>query len=191
MAKLEVTNKQLKLIQTALDFYSRVGIGQFEAIKDHPTFQEHLYKKSIPKKELEVGDRTQQGEVLEIKGKKVLINGSIKNGVWDKKPGWINIKDINLSTNYEMYHKIRSETDELLLLAKEKLVQEPVYSNGGWGIFNPNVDVSCLEAWDILQVIRHEFWKTNPNSSRHTVDSHLHLTTQDSNKIKCNLDEEN
>ena len=191
MAKLEVTNKQLKLIQTALDFYSRVGIGQFEHIKDHPTFQENLYKKCIPKKELEVGDRTQQGDVLEIKGKKVLIDGSIKYGVWDKKPGWINIKDINLSTNYEMYHKIRSETDELLLLAKEKLVQEPVYSNGGWGIFNPNVDVSCVEAWDILQVIRHEFWKNNSNSSQHTVDSHLHLTTQDSNKIKCKLDEEN
>ena len=44
MAKLIVTEEQLRLIQTALDFYSRIGIGQFQEIKDHPTFQKHLYK---------------------------------------------------------------------------------------------------------------------------------------------------
>jgi len=190
MAKLEVTNKQLKLIQTALDFYSRVGIGQFEQIKDHPTFQEHLYKKCIPKKVLEVGDRTQQGEVLEIKGKKVLINGSIKNGVWDKKPKWVKFENVNLSTDYELYHQIRKNVDELFLMAKKELTQEEVYSNGGWGIFNSKVDISCVEAWDILQVIRHEFWKANPGRHKYTVDSSLHLTTSNSNKIKCEIDEE-
>ncbi len=50
MATLEVNNKQLRLIQKALDLYSRVGAGQFGVIKDHPTFQMHLYNECIPVK---------------------------------------------------------------------------------------------------------------------------------------------
>ena len=190
MSKLEVTNKQLKLIQRALDFYSRVGIGQFDVIKDHPTFQEHLYKKCTPDRSPVIGDRTPQGEILEIKGKKALINGSVKNGFWNKEPGWIKLKDVKLSTDYEKYHQFRKDADGYFLIAKGRLIQEPVWENGGWGIFHSSVDVSCVEAWDILQVIRHEFWKNNPNSSRHTVDSYLHLTTKDSDKVKCEIDEE-
>jgi len=37
MATHEETNKQLRLIQQALDMYSRIGIGQMWVIKDHPT----------------------------------------------------------------------------------------------------------------------------------------------------------
>jgi len=33
MATLKVTEDQLRLIQRALDFYSRVGIGQFDVLK--------------------------------------------------------------------------------------------------------------------------------------------------------------
>jgi hypothetical protein len=39
---LELTDEQLTLVQNTLDFYSRIGIGQFDKIKDHPTFEEHL-----------------------------------------------------------------------------------------------------------------------------------------------------
>jgi len=46
MATLKVSEEQLRLIQQALDFYSRVGIGQFNAIKDHPTFEAHLRNES-------------------------------------------------------------------------------------------------------------------------------------------------
>ena len=42
MATLTVTDKQLRLIQQALDFYSRIGIGQLDEIKDHPTFAKYL-----------------------------------------------------------------------------------------------------------------------------------------------------
>jgi len=45
MARIELNSNQLRLIQRALDFYPRVGIGQFEVIKEHPTFERHLSNK--------------------------------------------------------------------------------------------------------------------------------------------------
>lgn len=36
---VEITEHQLSTILKALDFYSRVGIGQFSEIPEHPTFQ--------------------------------------------------------------------------------------------------------------------------------------------------------
>ena len=47
MATIKLTNKQLRLIQTALDLYSRVGILQFEEILSHPTIEKLIYKKSF------------------------------------------------------------------------------------------------------------------------------------------------
>lgn len=39
---LKVTDEQLSIIQSALDMYSRIGIGQFDVILKHPTFETHL-----------------------------------------------------------------------------------------------------------------------------------------------------
>jgi len=61
MNTLHLTDEQLIIVQQALDFYSRIGIGQFDKIKDHPTFQRFLEEVCRPKKEPEVGDRTPQG----------------------------------------------------------------------------------------------------------------------------------
>jgi hypothetical protein len=60
---------------------------------------------------------------------------------------------------------------------------------GGWGIHHPNVDDSCREAFDIIQVIRHEFWKRDPERSSMTVDSSIHFTSDkgESSKIKVEL----
>lgn len=63
MAVLHLTNDQLKLIQTALNFYARVGIGQMNVITEHPTFQKTLYDKLKPNKDLEIGDKTNRGEI--------------------------------------------------------------------------------------------------------------------------------
>ena len=38
----EFTTEELRLIRYALDLYIRVGIGHLEAIKDHPTYRNHL-----------------------------------------------------------------------------------------------------------------------------------------------------
>ena len=142
MATLTVTEDQLRLIQQALDFYSRVGIGQFDAIKDHPTFEKHLHKE------------------FEIDGK----------------------------TDYNRYHAVRDSADNVIFQARNILYNDNSLSkNGSWGIYNPKVDESCREAFDLIQVIRHEFWKKNPKRSSITVDSSVHLHCKDSDKIKVEL----
>lgn len=142
MATLTVTEKQLQLIQKSLDFYSRVGIGQFDAIKDHPTFEKHLHKE------------------FEIDGE----------------------------TDYTRYHAVRDSADNVIFQARNILYNDNSLSrNGSWGIYNKKVDESCREAFDLIQVIRHEFWKKNPKRSRITVDSSVHLHCKDSNKIKVEL----
>lgn len=142
MTTLHLTKKQLRIVQRALDFYSRIGIGQFERIKDHPTFEKHLSKE------------------FEVDGK----------------------------TDYTQYHRVRDAVDGMLVHPRNMLCNDlELPRNGSWGIFNPNVDESCRVAFDIIQVIRHEFWKRNPDRSSMTVDSSVTLWTKDGNKIKCEI----
>jgi hypothetical protein len=195
MNRLELTDEQLWLVERALDFYSRVGIGQFEVIKDHPTFEIYLAEICRPKKQPEVGDRTPQGEILEIKDGKALINGSVskETGHWCEEKEWKNLKDVKLSTDYSRYHRIRDNVDEMLVQPRNMLINDPLMTrNGSWGIYNENVDDSCRMSFDIVQVIRHERWKRNPHRSGMTVDSHIHFSHRkddSSSKIKCVMDE--
>jgi hypothetical protein len=193
MNTLHLTNEQLNLVQTALDFYSRIGIGQFDQIKDHPTFRKHLEKHCRPKKEPEVGDRTPQGEILEIKDGKALINGSVKDGSgrWNSEQEWKPLEEVTLSTDYSRYHKIRDNADACLIQPRNMLITDPLMSrHASWGIHHPSVDDSCRIAFDIIQVIRHEKWKRNENRSDSTVDSHIHFTHRKDNssqQIKCEM----
>jgi hypothetical protein len=79
----------------------------------------------------------------------------------------------------------------MLADCRNVLIQDfSIGSNGSWGIFNENVDDSCRIAYDIVQVIRHEFWKKDPNRSSVTVDSSIHFSyrkDETSGKIKCQL----
>lgn len=192
MNKLEVNDEQLQLIQRALDFYARVGIGQFEVIKNHPTFENTLYKHCRPKGKIKVGDRTPQGEILEIKDGKALINGSVKDGRWNEEHEWEDVKDVKLSTDYSMYHNIRDNVDNMLMFPRNLLIcDDTLPKHASWGIHNKNVDKTCRIAFDIVQVIRHEYWKKNPERSDMTVDSHIHFSYRDDNSsklIKCHLE---
>lgn len=143
MATLKVSEEQLRLIQQALDFYSRVGIGQFDVIKDHPTFEAHLHNEF-----------------------------SFENG----------------KTDYERYHSVRDAVDMALVQPRNMLYNnDSLDRNGSWGIHNPNVDDSCRDAFDLVQVIRHEFWKQNPNRSSITVDSSITLTDNKNKNIEVEL----
>ena len=142
MTTLHLTEEQLRLVQQALDLYTRIGIGQFERIKYHPTFEKHL---------------------------------------------WNKLKDENGETDFTQFHKIREEVDIKLAEARNMLIQENLPPNGGWGIGMPKVDESCRVAYDIVQVIRHEFWKANPEHSNLTVDSNVSLLAENSDKILCKL----
>ena len=193
MNKLELTDEQLWLVQQALDFYSRVGIGQFNVIKEHPTFEIYLEEVCRPTKEPEVGDRTPQGEILEIKNGKALINGSVDKKLkrWCDKQEWKKLKDVKLSTDYTKYHRIRDNVDMMLIQPRNMLINDSqMTQHGSWGIHHPSVDDSCRMAFDMVQVIRHERWKNNPDRNTMTVDSHTHFTHRKddtSNKIRCEL----
>jgi len=142
MATLTVTDEQLKLIQEALDMYSRIGIGQFWVIKDHPTFQDILHKGC------KVGE----------------------------------------DVDYVLYHNLRDSADKHLTLGRDILIADSTLGqHGSFGIYNEKVDESCRVAYDLLQVIRHEFWKANPNRSEHVVMASVHLGTKNSDKIKVEL----
>lgn len=191
MATLHVTEDQLHLIQRALDFYSRIGIGQFDRIKDHPTFERHLHREfAVGSGPFKVGDRTVRGEVVEVcpKGRWIKTKGRW-NGEEEVRM-WEDVENIEYSTDYERYHTVRDAVDNMLVQPRNMLYNNSELSrNGSWGIHHPSVDDSCRQAFDLVQVIRHEFWKRNPNRSNITVDSHIHFTSTEgeSDKIKCNL----
>lgn len=199
MNKLELTDEQLWIVQKALDLYSRVGIGQFWTIKEHPTFENHLIDAFTPKKgiPLEIGDRTVRGEVVEIGKKWIKTKGYWGNGEEVKK--WTDVNKIKRSPDYSRYHEVRKAIDSAFIQPRNMLINDPTMpENGSWGIYNESVDDSCRIAFDIIQVIRHERWKKNPERSSATVDSHINFShTKDgsSNKIKCetniNKDENN
>jgi hypothetical protein len=184
MPTLHVTKEQLSLIQNALEFYARVGLGQMWVIKEHPTFENTLMNKLRPKKELEVGDKTERGVIVEIGDDYVKTEGNWGNGTevkqWPKE-------QIKLSVDYSNYHDIRDIGDKMLSEARNMLLQIDTPNNGSFGIMNENVDESCREAYDIMQVIRHEFWKSRPDRDELVVSSHVNLSSKDGDKIKVEL----
>jgi hypothetical protein len=193
MNRLEVTDDQLNLIQRALDFYSRIGIGQFWMIKDHPTFEEHLHDVCALKKgPLEVGDKTMRGEVVEIgpKGKWIKTKGRWSGKEEIRK--WTDPENIKHSTDYSRFHQIRDNVDAILTQPRNMLINDPTLpQHGSWGIYHPSVHDTCRMAYDIVQVIRHERWKKDPDRSQITVDSHIHFSHRkdgSSDLIKCKLD---
>lgn len=142
MTTLKVTKEQLRLIQDALEMYSRIGIGQLWVIKEHPTFESILKEKCT------------------VDGK----------------------------TDYTLYHEQRDSADRYFSIGRDLLICDSTLGNhGSFGIYNQKVDESCRVAYDLVQVIRHEFWKANPNRSEHVVMASVHLSTADSDKIKVEL----
>ena len=139
---IEVDENQARLIQRALDFYSRVGIGQMERILEYPTFEKVL------------------AERLKVDGK----------------------------TDWSKFHDTKDKANDRLHEAREIVLNTGISKNGSYGIFNPDVDESCRVAYDILQVVRHEFWKQDPDRSDVTVDSSAHLSTENSGRIKVKIE---
>lgn len=186
MATITLTNDQLHLIQNALDLYSRIGILQFERILDHPTIDKNIIDMFTPKKDkLEVGDDTVRGKVVEIG------EGYIKtNGWWSKGQEiktWTDVDKIKLSPDWNKIHRTKDMIESHLNAVKSIVSDNKFGPNASYGIHSREVDESCREAFDMIQVIRHEFWKENPNRSNATVDSSVSKVTGTS-LIKVELD---
>ena len=176
MATITLNNEQLRLVQAALELYSRIGILQFERIFDHPTIDALIDNQFTPKKKLEVGDDTMRGEIVEIGKKFIKTKGSWGNGEEIKK--WTDIDKIKLSPDWNEIHRTRGLLEDKFCEMK-KLISGEYYGKGAsLGIHNPEVNETNREAYDMIQVIRHEFWKANEKRSNITVDSSVLLWTK-------------
>lgn len=185
MAKIELTNKQLKLIQNALELYSRIGILQLDNIIEHQSIDRIIHDKCTPDKEIKIGTETMRGVVVEI-GK-----GYIKTkGTWGKKEEikkWTDLENIQISPNWNIYHSSKDRIKFLLNEVNRTIMNDPTYStNQSLGIHHPMVP-ECREAFDIIQVIRHEFWKENDNKSNVSVASSISLISPNA-PVKVELD---
>jgi hypothetical protein len=183
MATITCTNKELKLIQTALDFYSRVGILQLDRILEHPTIESLLREQFRPKEILKVGSQTERGKVTKITKKSIWTKGSWGNGEEVRK--WDDVENIKLSIDYNKYHARGDEIKELLSQVNSVIYAKPFGLNKSLGIYNEQVDESCRESFEIIQKIRHQFWLANLSRSNITVDS----TDGRNNNIIVKLDE--
>ena len=174
MATIKLTDKQLHLVQSALDLYSRIGTLHLDVILDHPSVNNMIDEQFTQKKELEVGDHTVRGVITEINKKSIKTKGWWSNKGEEIKT-WTDIDKIKLSPDYDKVHKnrdlIKYHFNQVKVLASGVNLGE----GGNLGIYNSKVDDSCRVAFDMLKVIRHEFWKVNPNKSHMTVDSSADL----------------
>ena len=184
MAKIELTDKQLRLVQDALESYSRAGILQWRYVYDHPSVQRFLQDSFTPDKELKVGSQTMRGEVVEIGDGYVKTKGSWGNG--EEIKTWTDVENIEISPNWNEYHDATHKIENLFGEVNRIILQDPTFPDGASpGIHNPK-SREALEAFDIIQVIRHEFWKDNPNRSDITVDSSVSINIGP--EVKVELD---
>ena len=175
MAKLEVSNEDLRLIQRALDLYSRIGILQFETILENPSIYDMIGSQYTSKKKLEVGDSTTRGTIVEM-GKDFIKTEGYFNNVNEIRE-WKDVENVKLSPDWEKVHETRDQVRALGNQIKYLVCENKYSSNAGPGIHHSLVHDSCRRAFDIIQVIRHEFWKENPDRSSITVDSSVHFST--------------
>ena len=186
MAKIELTDKQLRLMQDALDLYSRVGILQYRFTLDHPSVQRTLLNSFTPDDELEVGSDTTRGKIVEIGEDYIKTEGYWSN--FDKKEikTWTDIENVKLSPDYEKYHQAKHKIEHLFGEVNRVILQDEGFPDGAsHGIHHPD-SKEALEAFDMIQVIRHEFWKANPKRSDITVDSNVNIRLGP--KIEVELD---
>jgi len=186
MATIKLTDKQLRLIQNALEMYSRVGILQLYQIIEHPTIENVIHKQFTKEKTLEIGDETMRGKIVEINKKNIKTKGYWGNG--EEIKTWTDIDKIKLSPDWNKIHytrdKIKDKLNEITcLISGENHSQGVSYS-----IYSEEVDETCRESFDIVQIIRHEFWKADPNKSDITVDSHINLSSLKPDVVKVEID---
>lgn len=191
MATVELNEKQLRLIQDALELYSRIGILQIDHILYHPSVEQMIMNQFRPKKDkLEVGDETERGTVVEVSEKYIKTKSywsdwkdradeeTVKNnpnGWVEEVRTWTDIKDIKLSVDWEQVHKTRDKVKSICSELKNTIANDSRITspNASYGINRNNEGTHNTDAYDMIQVIRHEFWKANPNRNDITVDSSI------------------
>jgi hypothetical protein len=83
----------------------------------------------------------------------------------------------------DMYYQRRDAADALLCELKKIITGQNLGRGGNLGIHNEILHESCREAFDMHQMIRHAFWKIDPERSQMTVDSSVSKTSKSTNEL--------
>ena len=171
MAKIELSQKQLRLIQDALELYSRIGILQLDRILDHPSIEGMIANQFTSKEPVKVGDHIGRGEVVEIGKDYFKTKGSWGNGEETRK--WTDMDALKHWPDYSKYHPHCDEIKRKLNEVKNLIAGDPLIrpQNASYGIHRTNEGQHNLEAYDMIQVIRNEFWKAEENPPQYVVSS--------------------
>jgi len=171
MATLTCSNEQLRLIQDALELYSRIGILQLDHILYHPSVEGMIANQFTSKAPVKVGDHIGRGEVVEIGKDYFKTKGSWGNGEEVRK--WT---DMDALKHWPDYGKLHPHYDEIKrrlndvknLIAGDPLIQS---QNASYGIHRTKEGQHNIEAYDMIQVIRNEFWKAQENPPKYVVSA--------------------
>jgi hypothetical protein len=188
MATITLTNEQLRLVQEALEFYMRFGILQVDCLLEHPTVRNILHDRFRPKKALAVGDETPRGVVVEIADDYIKTKG-VWSGVEEIKT-WHDVENVKHTPDY-FGLEIAEDLSQMALRHLVRCIapSEDLSMYSHLGIYNKKVDESCRVAYDIMQVIRHEFWKKDDERTNMVVSSSVFLSTKDSDQIKVEIND--
>lgn len=177
MAKIELTNQQLQLIKNALELYSRIGILQIDKIIDHPTVEKLIIDQFSKHTPLQVGDKTGRGEVVEVGEGWIKTKGTWGNG--EEIRTWTDTENIKHFPDWNKVHETQDKIRQLCSEMKNLISGDPLIAsqNASYGIHNPRVGEENRQAYDIIQVIRHEFWKADPDHNPYVVSSSVHRSS--------------
>lgn len=153
MPALVVTPHQLHVIQNALEFYIRVGIGQMQAIINHPTYSHTLREGLRPKRELSIGDQTESGKVISIFEDSILTEGDWGEGI-EKR--WYKREEVKLSVDYQNLDSFEQEALQHLMKGRNILLQRNLEDSTSYGLYHDTVDETCRTAYDVLKVVQQE-----------------------------------
>jgi hypothetical protein len=179
MAKIELSNKHLQLIKDALELYSRLSLLQIERILEHPDIENLIESNFRDNTPLKVGDETERGVVVEI-GKNLVKT----RGIWEGKEEvktWTDVTCIKKSPDWEKIHILNHDANSIIAILKNIITQNNT-------VFVKKTSISN-DCFDMVQIIRHEFWKNNKNKSEHTIDSSILLSNKDNNIFKVDIDQ--
>jgi hypothetical protein len=126
MKTINITADQLELLRSALDFYIKIADLQLEEIAFHPAINDILIQRSTRQKQLDIGDSTNLGKVVDLSKEWVWVENSVNN---TKVVSRHSRKEIRLNPDWIKYHKNKSLLLQALYLVLNLIDAENIGPN--------------------------------------------------------------
>ena len=89
---------------------------------------------------------------------------------WGINEFQINKHTIEGATNYADYHEEKDNLRQFINAYKNLLFM--MAPNASYGIHADAISDTCRQSWDMIQVIRHEVWKQDPERTNFGVNAY-------------------